>query len=82
MENTAKNIERFFSIELKSRSGLKNVTLTNGSRDGALVEGTIGELVRAGFVEGIILEVVGTEGTLRINLGEGEIKKHEALPRS
>ena len=45
--------------------------MTNGSRDSVLVEGTLGELVRATFAEGIILEVVGKKGTLRINLGRG-----------
>ncbi len=73
MENMSGDKERFFSVELRSKTNLKNVTMTNGSRDGALVEGTIGELVRAAFVEGLILEIVGTRGTLRINLRDDEI---------
>ncbi len=75
MENEMKDKERIFTIELRSKVNLKNIALTNGSRDGVLAEGTIGELVQAMFAEGIILEVVGTKGTLRINLGEDEIKK-------
>lgn len=75
MENMSGETERFFSVELRSRANLKNVTMTNGSRDGALVEGTIGELVRAAFVEGLILEIVGTRGTLRINLKDDEIER-------
>jgi hypothetical protein len=75
MENKTKHKERVFSVELKSKRNLKNVTLTNGSSDSVLVEGTIGELVRATFAEGIILEVVGKNGVLRIDLGEDEIKK-------
>jgi len=67
--------ERFFSIELKSKANLKNVAIANGSHDSVLVEGTIGELVQATFAEDIILEVIGKKGTLRINLGEDEIKK-------
>jgi hypothetical protein len=69
------NLERFFSVELKSKANLKNVTLTNDDHDSVLVEGTLGELVQAGFAEGVILEVVGRKGVLRINLGEDEIKK-------
>ena len=72
-ENIGK--KRAFSIELKSRSDLRNVSLTNGSHDGALVEGTVGELVQARFMEGVILEVVGKSGVLRIDLGEDEIRK-------
>jgi hypothetical protein len=67
--------ERFFSVELKSKTNLKNVTLTNGDHDSVLVEGTLGELIQASFAEGVILEVVGKKGVLRINLGEDEIKK-------
>ncbi|MGA9140725.1 MAG: hypothetical protein WBZ29_10900 [Methanocella sp.] len=76
METDKKEGERSWSIELKSKASLKNVTLTNGSCDNVLVEGTIGELVRATFVECIILEAVGTKGTLRINLGADEIKNN------
>ncbi len=75
MENKPTNKERVFSVELKSKRNLKNVTLTNGSSDSVLVEGTIGELVQATFKEGIILEVVGKNGVLRVDLGEDEIKK-------
>ena len=67
--------ERFFSVELESKANLKNITLTNDSDDGVLVEGTIGELVGAAFTEGIILEIIGRSGTLRINLKPSELKK-------
>jgi hypothetical protein len=75
MESKTNRKERGFSVELKLKRNLKNVTLTNGSSDSVLVEGTIGELVQATFAEGIILEVVGKNGILRIDLGENEIKK-------
>lgn len=69
--------ERFFSVELKSKVSLKNVTLSNGNHENVLVEGTIGELQRAEFTEGIVLEVVGNKGILRINLTPDEIKQKE-----
>lgn len=75
METKTNSKERVFSVELKSKRNLKNITLTNGSSDSVLVEGTIGELVRANFAEGVILEVVGKNGILRIDLGEEEIRK-------
>jgi hypothetical protein len=74
MENKIDS-ERFFSVELNSKAHLKNVTLTNGSTDNALIEGTLGELVQATFAEDEILEVVGTKGTFRINLAKHEIKE-------
>jgi len=67
--------ERIFSVELKSKKDVKTVTLTNGPTDTALIEGTLGELVQATFKEGIILEVIGTKGVLRIDLGEDEIEQ-------
>lgn len=66
--------ELFFSIELESKTSLKNLSLTNGSDNSALVEGTIGNLVNASFAENEILEIIGEKGTLRINLKPSELK--------
>ncbi|MGA2680254.1 MAG: hypothetical protein ABSF44_00455 [Candidatus Bathyarchaeia archaeon] len=73
--------ERFFSVELKSKVNLKNVTLSNGNHENVLVEGTIGQLQRAEFAEDVILEVVGDKGVLRINLTQSEIKTKEKRER-
>lgn len=67
--------ERSFSVELKSKVNLKNITLTNDSHENAIIEGSIGELEHAGFVDDMILEVQGTKGVLRIDISENEIKK-------
>jgi hypothetical protein len=72
------NTERFFSVELKSKNQIKNFSLTNGTHERVLVEGTIGELAQATFIEDTLLEVVGDKGTLRINLNHSEIKRQEA----
>jgi hypothetical protein len=77
MEDQVDDKERFFSVELKSKADLKSVTLANGSRDSVLIEGTIGELVQATFVEDEILEIAGKTGTLRINLKEEELNSTE-----
>ena len=69
--------ERFFSVELKSKANLKNVTFSNGNLENVLLEGTLGQLVHAGFAEGVILEIVGDKGVLRINLCQDEIKTKE-----
>ena len=67
--------ERGFSVELQSKKHLKSVSLTNGTADSVLLEGNIGELVQATFKEGVILEVIGENGTLRVDLEEIEIRK-------
>ncbi len=63
-------------LSSNQKAHLKNVTLTNGSCDNVLVEGTIGELVAATFAEDEILEVMGKKGVLRINLAQTDIRKN------
>jgi len=72
-----KTVERFFSIELKSKANLKNVTLTNNGPENVLLEGTIGMLQRADFADNEILEVVGDKGVLRINMCQDDISKNQ-----
>ena len=69
-----KEIERLFSIELKSKTHLKNVTMTNDGHDDVLVEGSIGKLYNAEFADDIVLVVTGDKGILRINLTPDEVK--------
>ncbi len=74
-ENKPMEKERSFSIELKSKDNLKNITLNNASQENALIEGTIGKLEHAQFVEDSVLEVQGKKGVLRIDISENEIKR-------
>ena len=69
--------ERFFSVELKSKVNLKNVTVRDSSQENVLVEGTIGKLQHAEFADGVVLEVFGDKGVLRVNLTIDDIKKIE-----
>jgi hypothetical protein len=71
------NKERFFSVELKSKVSLKNVTLSDSSLENVLLEGTLGQLQQASFAEDVILEVVGDKGVLRINLSQNDISKNQ-----
>jgi hypothetical protein len=73
---TQEKTERFFSIVLNTKNQIKNMILTNSEqKESTLIEGTIGNLVEANFTEGIILEVTGTRGVLRLDLQEQEIKQ-------
>ena len=77
-ENKPIEKERSFSVELKSKANLKNITLNNDVQENAVIEGTIGKLEHAGFVEDSVLEVTGRKGVLRIDISETEIKRKEA----
>jgi len=71
---TKEKTERYFSIELNSKQQIKNMTLTNnGQKENTLIEGTIGNLIKATFNEDIIFEVTGTKGTLRLDLHAKEV---------
>ncbi len=74
-----KNGESSFSIELKSKEYLKTMNLANGTHEGVVVEGTIGQLLYAQFTEGVMLEVVGKKGTLRIDLSPDQIKNQREV---
>ena len=65
---------RVFTIELNSGSDLKKVNVPNGMRC-LLVEGTIGSLRRAEFVEDTVLELVGSRGVLRVDLSREDLSK-------
>ena len=69
------NNERDFSIELASNKHLSRFsTSLNGGAGSVLIEGTLGKLQHALFVEPEILEVKGSCGVLRLNLTFNEVK--------
>jgi len=65
---------RVFTIELNTVSDLKKVSIPNGPQR-LLLEGTIGSLKHAKFVENAVLELVGTGGTLRVDLSREDISR-------
>ena len=75
METPARNKERSFCIELKSKTHLRTIAIASGPSEGVLIEGTLGELQHVRFAEGIIFEVAGSHGIMRIDIGADEIKK-------
>lgn len=66
---------RVFSVELDSGSDVSRLNVPNGSQR-ILMEGTIGVLKRAEFVEDSVLELVGTNGILRVDLSREDLAKH------
>ncbi len=66
MANESTENDHAFSIE-------SDIVKLNEAGDRVLIEGHIGELIEAGFVEGL-LEIKGLEANLRINLDEEELQ--------
>ena len=69
------NMEHTFSVELNSKSYVRNVSISNSTRDRVLFEGNLGKLMTLSFVEGDILELVCENGCLRIDLSVVQMKK-------
>lgn len=67
--------EHSFSIELGSRSDLSHVCLTDESSEGVLIKGKLGELVKISHPEGLMVELVGDLGILRLDLNKEELEK-------
>ena len=63
--------ERMFSIELRSKGDVKNVSLDGDEK--VLIEGSIGSLIRAQFLDDLVLEVIGSNGELRLDLAVNDL---------
>jgi hypothetical protein len=70
-----KDDEHMVSIELKSRKYVKNLTLLDENEGNVLFEGFLGKLKTLRFTEGIMLEIEGTNGNLRMDFTEKEWKE-------
>jgi len=66
--------ERVFTVELNSKSDVKNLIVQNGAQH-IVMEGTIGALKHAQFVEDTVLELTGTRGVLRVDLSREDLAK-------
>jgi len=64
-----------FSVEMKSKNHVRSISISNETKDRVLFEGDLGDLEEVSFIGGSMLEVRGTNGVLRIELGEEETRK-------
>lgn len=64
--------ERMFTIELRSKEDVKNISLEGD--DKVLIEGSIGTLIRTRFLDGIVLEVIGSNGEMRVDLTVNDLQ--------
>ncbi len=69
-----------FSIEMKSKNHVKNISISDEAHDRVLFEGNLGELVELSLVEGDVLEIVGVHGILRVGIKTEQLQK--ALKRT
>jgi hypothetical protein len=61
------NMDQHFSIEIKSKKLIKKLVI-NDNNQGILIEGNHGEYVTFSILEDRLLEIIYTEGVLRLEI--------------
>lgn len=69
-----KKSEHMFSIQLKSKDHVKSIALPHDMDGNVLIEGFLGKLENLAVTEGIMLEVNGSNGSLRMDFTELELQ--------
>jgi len=79
VEEVSKRTEHSFSIELKSKRYVKQFAMSNDAKNRALIEGLLGEREELTSIEGVMLEIKGINGILRMDLREEEWRTNEKI---
>lgn len=64
-----------FSVEMKSKAHVRSISISNEAYDRVLFEGDLGNLMMVLMIDGTVLEVVGTNGVLRLGIDEDVLQK-------
>lgn len=57
-----------FSVEIKSKTHVRSMSISDEAHDRVLFEGDLGRLLKVSLIEGISLEVIGANGVLRLEI--------------
>jgi len=75
------SVENSFSVEMRSKRHVKNISISDEGHDRVLFEGSLGELIELSLVEGDVLEFVGVNGVLRVAVTEEQLLKALKIDR-
>lgn len=67
-------MEHTFSVEMRSKKYVKNISISDEAHDRVLFEGNLGELLELSLVEDV-LEFIGVNGVLRVGVTEDQLRK-------
>jgi hypothetical protein len=68
-------IEHAFSVVMDSKEHVRSLALNENARDCVMFEGVLGELEEIRMVDGVMIEIRGAHGVLRIDLTESELRR-------
>ncbi|TRO47180.1 hypothetical protein E2P65_04760 [Candidatus Bathyarchaeota archaeon] len=63
-----------FSVELRRKNHVRSISISNSDREGVLLEGTIGEIEELDILDGAVLQIKGTHGTIMVDLCEDKLR--------
>ena len=63
-----------FSIEMKSKKYVKNITISDRTHDRVVFEGDLGEFESLTLVDDYVLEFIGANGVLRLAVTEQQLQ--------
>ena len=67
--------EHSFSIEMKTKRFVRRMSLSDKENDRVVFEGYLGELRNVSMVEGVMLEIIGNNGVLRLDITQQEFEE-------
>ncbi len=68
-------MKQSFSAVLDSKKQVKNIILSDDIHQKVFFEADLGQIEQVKFTEGLLLEIIGAKGVLRIDLPIDAIKK-------
>ena len=67
--------EHSFSVEMKTNGAVKRMSFLDKENGQVFFEGCLGKLTSINMVEGVMLEIEGDNGTLRLDITQKEIEQ-------
>ncbi len=67
--------EHSFSVEMKTEGAVKRMSFLDKENGQVFFEGCLGKLTSINMVEGVMLEIVGVNGTLKLDMTQKEIER-------
>ena len=68
-------MELTFSIEMRSKNQVKNISISDEAHDKVLFEGDLGTIMETSLEEQDVLEIIGTSGVIRVSITEGHLRE-------
>ena len=70
-----------FSVEMRSKMNVRNISISDDSHDRVLFEGDIGQLRVVSTIDGSSLELMGENGVLLVEIAEDVLRKVLTSPK-